>query len=183
MAKTKKTQKEVLGFGDGFVTIFKGETYPLKDWFKEHGAKYTKMWGWSFGTHAALPDELPPGVTPLRLDWETVGNEDGSLKPDSVIQAAIDDMVYDESPSEYQGEIGDKIEMELCVKKTVQFDGYYGTSTMHIMEDEDENVYVWTTATKTLPEGWYKVKGTIKDHKTYKHVKQTVLTRCKAEPL
>lgn len=176
----KKTQKEALGFDNGYITIFKGDTYPLKDWFKENGAKYTKMWGWSFAGSAAMPDELPLSVTPIRLDWDIVGEENGQLKPDAIVQAAVEDLLYDDTPSEYVGEIGDKVEFPMIVKQAIQLNGYYGPSTMHIFEDEDENVFVWVTTTKTLPENtWYIVKGTVKDHRTYKHTKQTVLTRCK----
>lgn len=182
--KVKQTEKEALGFGDGYITIFKGDTYALKDWFKEQGAKYTKFWGWSFGTFAAMPEDIPAGVDPIRLDWEVVGNEDGSLKGESQVKAAVEDLIYDESNSEYVGEIGEKIELDLYIQKAIQFDGYYGTSTMHIMEDDSENIFVWTTTAKVLQDGcWYHVKGTIKDHKTYRHVKQTILTRCRVEQL
>ena len=50
---------------------------------------------------------------------------------------------------------------------------------MHIMEDADQNVYVSTTAAKSWSEGTvHQIRGTVKDHKTYKNTKQTVLTRC-----
>ena len=131
-----------------------------------------------------MPEELPAGVEPIRLDWEVVGNENGSLKSEGQVKAAVEDLIYDESKSEYVGEIGEKIELDLYIQKAIQFDGYYGTSTMHIMEDEDENIFVWTTTSKVLQDGsWYHVKGKIKDHKTYRHVKQTILTRCKVELL
>lgn len=182
MAKQKKTQKEALGFAkDGYITIFKGNTYEVKDWFKENGAKYTKMWGWSFGEFAAMPSELPEGVESVQLSWEVVGNEDGSLKVDSEIQAAIENLIYDESPSEFQGEIGDKIEVDLFVRTVKEIDGYYGTSTLYQLEDEDGNVYIWiTTSTRiSLQSGnWYTIKGTVKNHKTYRNTKQTILTRC-----
>lgn len=179
-----KTQKEALGFGDGYITIFKGDTYPLKEWFKENGAKYTKFWGWSFGTFAEMPEDLPAGVEPIRLEWSLVGDDNGRLKSDSAIQEAIEEILYDESPSGYVGEIGEKIERDLRIKQTIQLEGYYGVSTMHIMEDEDENIFVWVTAARSLNEGeWYRIRGTIKDHRKYKHTKQTVLTRCKAEAL
>jgi len=180
-----KTQKEVLGFDqDGFITIFKGDTYPLKDWFKENGARYTKFWGWSFGSFAAMPSELPEGVTPLQLQWDAVGNEDGSLKVDSQVQAAVEELLCDDSVSTFIGNIGDKVEIELFIKKVIPLDGYYGVSMMHIMEDENENVFVWTTTARTLNVNtWYKVKGSIKDHRIYNHIKQTILTRCKAEEI
>ena len=48
--------------------------------------------------------------------------------------------------------------------------------------DEDKNVFVWTTASRTLQVGeQYTVKGTVKEHKMYKHTKQTILTRCRCQ--
>ena len=77
------------------------------------------------------------------------------------------------------GEVGERLELWLTIKKTVQMEGYYGYSTMHIMEDEDENIFVWTTNSKHLEEGAYvHMKGTVKDHKTYRNKAQTILTRC-----
>ena len=35
-----KTQKEVLGFDNGFITIFKGNTYEDKEYFKMNSARY-----------------------------------------------------------------------------------------------------------------------------------------------
>ena len=84
-----------------------------------------------------------------------------------------------ESVSEYVGEIGDREIFELTIQKAIGLDGMYGHSTMHIMEDTVGNVFVWNTASKTLEVGkTYKMKGTVKDHREYRGVKQTVLTRC-----
>jgi hypothetical protein len=61
----------------------------------------------------------------------------------------------------------------------MSFDGVYGRSTMHIMEDDEGNQLKWTTAAKTLVEGnVYHLRGTVKSHDVYKNAKQTVLTRC-----
>ncbi len=49
------------------------------------------------------------------------------------------------------------------------------------MEDAAGNVFVWITSSTRVrfDEGEsYWIRGTIKDHKVYKNVKQTVLTRC-----
>lgn len=173
-----KTQKEVLGFKNGFITIFKGDTYSCKDWFKENGARYTRFWGWGISSEMEVPAELPIGIEAIRLDWDLVGEGD-NLKSDSAVQEAIDAIMYEESTSQYVGEIGQRIEVELTVDKAIKLDSYYGPSTMHIMKDADENVYVWTTGAKSWEEGSVRtVRGTIKDHKMYKNVKQTVLTRC-----
>lgn len=173
-----KTQKEVLGFKNGFITIFKGDTYSCKEWFKENGARYTRFWGWGISSEMEVPAELPIGIEAIRLDWDLVGEGD-NLKNDSAVQEAIDAIMYEESTSQYVGEISQRIEVELTVDKAIKLDSYYGPSTMHIMKDADENVYVWTTGAKSWEEGSVRtIRGTIKDHKMYKNVKQTVLTRC-----
>lgn len=176
---TVKTEKDALRFSQcGYLTIFRGDTYSCKDWFKANGARYTKMWGWGFAGEA--PADLPEGVEPIRLDWEMVGNEDGSLKLDSEIKAAVDSLIYEPDGSEFVGAIGERLEVRVMVEKAIQLDGYYGPSTMHIMRGvEDDNVYVWSTASKSWAEGTCKtIRGTVKDHKTYRGTNQTVLTRC-----
>lgn len=176
-----KSQKDVLGFEKGFITIFKGNTYPYKDWFKENGAVFRRCWGWSFGSTQEVPIELPFGVEAVRLSWESVGADAENLKPDEMVEAAVQKALYGEKSSgEYIGNVGDRIEVYLTVKRAVALDGYYGRSTMHVMEDVDGNTYVWTTASRSWEEGSeHMVRGTIKDHKEYKGICQNVLTRCK----
>ena len=178
--KVYKTQKQVLGFDNGYITIFKGNTYEDKEYFKFNSARYHKIWGWYFISTEPLPDDIPDDVTPVRLDWSLVGNDDDTLKNDSEVIAAVESLIYDKDPSEYAGAVGDKIEVTVTVEKAIQLDGYYGPSTMHIFRDSDENCYVWTTAAKNWEVGSeHKITGTIKDLKTYRGVRQTVLTRCR----
>ena len=177
--KFYKSQKEVLGFKAGFITIFTGNTYEHKEWFKEIGCTYRKFWGWGLPGDIEVPSILPEGVTPVRLEWDMVGADDEVLKPDDQIRKIIDGLVYEPSSSQYQGNIGDRIVVEVTITKALHLNGYYGPSTMHIMNDADGNEYVWTTAAKSWTEGSVKtIRGTIKDHKEYKNTKQTVLTRC-----
>lgn len=176
-----KTQKVVLGFKEGYITIFKGDTFSVKEDLKAAGARYTKFWGWGIPGGEEVPEI--EGITPVRLDWDMVGKEDETLKSDTEVQTAVDALVCEPSNSEFQGEVGDRIRGILMkVVRSFQIDSYYGQSTVHDFEDEDGNVYTWITASKNLPEGGvYWVDGTIKDHKVYKNVKKTVLTRCKVE--
>lgn len=177
-----KTQKEVLGFENGYITIFKGNTYEDKEYFKTNAARYNKLWGWYFISTIDLPDDIPEDVEPIRLPWSLVGKEDGTLKTDREVTEAVETLVYDEDISEYQGEIGDKIEVFITVEKAIALDGYYGPSTMHIMRDDDGNCYVWTTAARSWEVGSeHLIAGTIKELKQYKGTKQTVLTRCRAK--
>ena len=176
--KPPVNRKEALGFKDGFITIFKGDTYSCKDWFKEHEAKYTRYWGWGFSGQA--PSELPEGVEPIRLEWNSVAFDEDNLKPVDKIKEVVDSLIYDESPSKFVGTVGQRIEVEVTVIKTIPIDGFYGTTILHNMIDEDGNVYVWFTSSRCWEEGTYhRIRGTVKEHKAYKGVNQTVLTRCK----
>ena len=175
-----KTQKEVLGFEKGFITIFKGNTYEDKEYFKLNSARYSRLWGWYFISTDPIPDDLPDDVEPVRLDWELVGGDDGNLKTEREVTAAVEGLLYEPDISEYQGEVGDKIEVFVTVEKAIALDGYYGPSTMHIMRDDDGNCYVWTTTAKSWEAGSeHLIAGTIKELKQYKGTKQTVLTRCR----
>lgn len=177
-----KPQKEVLGFNKGYITIFKGNNISEeREYFRNNSARYAKWWGWYFVSTEELPDDIPDDVTPIKLNWELVGNEDGSLKSSEEVRAAVENLIYDADESEYQGEIGDKIEIIVTIEKSILLDGYYGPSTLYSMKDENKNVYIWITASiKTrLKEGCsYKIKGIIKEHKQYRAQKQTILTRC-----
>lgn len=180
-SKPKKTQKEVLGFEKGYITIFKGNTYEEKEYFRENEARYARFWGWYIMSTQELPSDLPDDVEPVRLDWSLVGNEDGSLKEEKEVVAAVDALIYEPNDSEYQGEIGDKLDLILTVEQAIGLEGAYGHSTMHIMYDYFGNCFVWTTAAKCWAVGSeHHIVGTVKDHKIYKNTQQTVLTRCRS---
>ena len=174
-----KPQKDVLGFTNGYITIFKGDTYAEIDWFRTSIARYARWWGWYIISTEELPEDLPDSVTPVRLPWELVGDDNGKLKPESDVQKAVEALIYEEGTSEYVGSINERLEITVTVTRAIELENDYGHSTMHIMEDECGNQYVWTTASKNWAEGSVKtIRGTVKDHRTYKNVKQTVLTRC-----
>lgn len=175
------TQKEALGFQKGYITIFKGDTYGNLEWFKKSIARYCKFWGWYIVSTEEIPADLPQSVTPITLNWDTVGDETGALKSESAVKSAVESLIYSEndSTSEWVGTIGERLELNVTITAAIELDGAYGASTLHTMEDECGNVYVWTTSAKHWEVGSVKhIKGTLKDHKTYHCVKQNVLTRC-----
>lgn len=174
-----KSQKQILGFENGYVTIFKGDTYANLDWFKRSIARYCKWWGWYIVSTEAVPFDLPCGLEPIELKWEWVGEEDGLLKSEHLVKQAVDKLLYDEGHSEYQGNVGDRLDLVVTVVKTFKGENYWGNYTIHTFEDSLGNQYVWSTSSKSWEEGTARhIKGTVKEHKTYKNVKQTVLTRC-----
>lgn len=174
-----KPQKEVLGFTKGYITIFKGDTYAEIDWFRASIARYARWWGWYIISTDEIPEDLPEGIEPVQLPWELVGQENGNLKPEHLVKEAVESIIYDESDSEYQGALGERLDLYLTVERTIELDGNYGRSTMHLMRDDCGNLYVWTTASKSWAVGSeHHIRGTVKDHRTYRNEKQTVLTRC-----
>ena len=174
-----KPQKEVLGFTKGYITIFKGDTYAEIDWFRTSIARYARWWGWYIISTEEIPADLPAGLEAVRLPWELVGDDSGKLLSETAVQKAVESLIYEEGTSEFVGSINERLEIQITVVRAIELDNDYGHSTMHIMEDDCGNQYVWTTASKTWAEGSVKtIRGTVKDHRTYKNVKQTVLTRC-----
>ena len=174
-----KSQKEVLGFIKGYITIFKGDTYAEIDWFRASIARYARWWGWYIISTEEVPVDLPEGIEPIQLPWELVGQEDGKLKPEHLVKEAVEALIYEAGTSEFVGEIGERIELTLTVIRAIKIENDYGHSIIHIMEDDCGNVYVWITAAKNWPEGSVKtVRSTVKDHQIYKNTKHTVLTRC-----
>ena len=176
-AKPMKTQKEVLGFDKGYITIFKGDTYPNLEWYQMSAARYTRWWGWYFISTESIPADVPN--EPIQLPWDAVGNEDGSLKNEDMVKIAVEALLYDTSDSMFQGSIGERIEVAITVQRVLPLESNYGTTNMIIMTDDFGNEYVWTTAAKCWPVGESKlIRGTVKDHRLYKNRCQTVLTRC-----
>lgn len=176
-----RTQKSVMGFDEGFITIFKGDTYAHKEEFKNAGARYTRMWGW--GLPGGLPIPEIEGVTPIRLDWEKVCKDEEHLKTETQIQEIVEPLLYDTFESDYVGTVGERLRgIFVTVVSSFQIDSFYGTSTVHDFVDEEGHYYSWITSAKTLPEGttcW--LDGTVKDHKLYKGVRKTILTRCRIQ--
>ena len=173
--------KEVLGFSKGYIYLVKGDTYNFKDWLRESEAVYRTFWGWAFPSDVELP-QLPAGLSVVKLLWEKVAYVDeDELRTQSAIDEAVAEIMYEPSPSKWQGEVGERIDRTLTVIKVTPLeDGYYGPSTFFLFRDEYENEYCWTTGSKSLDLGaTYEVRGTIKQLSIYKGKKQTILTRCR----
>ena len=179
---TPKTQKEALGFQNGFITIFKGDTFAAIEWFRASICKYNKIFGWYVPSTEDIPTDIPLGLEPIRIDWECVAAADGvSIKSETQAKEYAQQFLIEPSNSKFLGTVGEKLEVTVTIKRGIEMYGRYGRSVMHIMEDADGNVLVWTTSARTLIEGdTYKVKGGVKAHNTYKNIDQTVLTRCTA---
>lgn len=179
--KRTRTYKEVLGFKEGYITIFKGETYGNLDWFREAPqCRYSTLWGWYVSSEEELPANVPEDVEPLRLSADLIFVDDNQIKTETEIKKAVDSVIYTETVGDFVGEVGDKVEAYLTVIAAIPLDGYYGQSMMHKMVDDLGNIYIWTTSSKSLTVGnTYNLAGKIKELKTYKGENENILTRCR----
>lgn len=173
-----KTHKEALGFDKGYITIFKGDIETYHSWFLASNARYATFWGWYVVSTEEVP-QLPAGIESVQLKWEDVGLENGNLKTESTIKAFIESLQYAATPSRFQGQVGDRLDITITVIKHFNLENNFGHTNMMIMKDDQENEYVWVTASQSWLPGTRKtIRGTVKAHNTYKNSQQTVLTRC-----
>lgn len=181
VAGAQKSLKEVLGFAKGYITIFAGETYAALEWFRYSPARFHKLFGWYFTSTEELPQDVPSCIEPKQLLWAKVAKDGNTLLPDAAVLAAVNELIYPPSTSQFIGEVGERIEHVLTVKRAIPIEGNYAPSTMHVMIDEEGNEFVWVTSARTLEQGMiYNVRGTVKAHKVYQNTRQTYLTRCTA---
>lgn len=179
--KKIRPTKDVLGFQQGYINLVKGNTEAFTDWLRESAAVYRTFWGWAFESGVEVP-KLPEGLSVVELPWDKVADvEKDELLSKSEIDKVLAELLYDPGSSEWQGEIGERIDRTLTVIKAITLEGgYYGPSTFYLFLDEIGNEYCWTTAAKKLEVGkTYNIRGTIKELQVYKGKKQTVLTRCR----
>ena len=157
-----------------------GDTYSIKDELKALGCKFKPSVGW-YADHAlegyetqrmVAADVLEEGVF---INWKDKSEVEALWIERQRASA--------ESTSEWQGEIGSRIERVLHIDRVFESEWSVTswktkTSYMYLMTDEDGNKYKWSTSC------WYNegddvhFRATVKDHTEYKGIKQTVLTRC-----
>jgi len=82
---------------------------------------------------------------------------------------------------EHIGEVGKKVTLTLTVKHLVVLDGLYGTTYLHICEDENQNVVIYKGNASGFPDKGETatIVATIKEHGVRNGVKQTVIQRPK----
>lgn len=174
-----RPMKDVLGFKNGYITIFKGNIDAVEDWFKaEKVCKFHTIWGWYISSEDEMPT-LPAEVSAVQLPWESVSNPDGSFKPTSAIIKAIEALIYEPSTSKHFGAVGERLDLIVEVIRVIPLEDHFGKKTFHLFRTSDGNIASWTTAARTLDlNKQYKLRATISAHEIYKGEPQTRLTRC-----
>lgn len=181
-SKYYKTQKIVLGFKEGYITLLYNPSHIEDFYFKSIGASKTKFWDWYIKSDKPMP-ELPPEVIPIKLYWADVGNENETLKPDNEVYAATRRALKGvASANEEQVlDVGDAITVSVSVVKVIDGENSFGSSYFHVMKDEGGNTYTWRTNARRLIEGHnYRLSGKIKGFENYEGEIQTQIYYCKA---
>ena len=186
--KSKENQEELLAKWGYDVEnpliwlIGGGSTYEIKDQLKEMGCRFNPAFGW-YCNHSI---DVPEGYKLVSINFYDVYvwyplSKRFELKDNAkeIAEAALATL-RPESHSEYLGEIKERLrDLRVTLTNVRSFDGFYGTSFIYTFEC-DENVLVWITSScKDIEIGdEVFLTGTVKEHKTYKGVKQTQLSRC-----
>ncbi len=186
--KSKENQEELLAKW-GYDTenpliwlIGGGSTYEIKDQLKEMGCKFNPAFGW----YCSHEFDVPEGYGLISINfydvyvWYPLSKRFDLKDNAKEIADAAKAKLEPESHSEYMGEIKERLrDLEVTLTAARSFEGFYGTSFIYTFE-YNENVLVWiTNSCKDLEVGDNVIlTGTVKDHKVYKNVKQTILSRC-----
>ena len=187
MASEKRTEWLITnGFNEeGNTIIYIGnDSYNRKDEFKAAGWKYHPLVGWHNGELNVDCEEK----TILTLNEKEIVefNMYGTGAWKAEIKVLIDkakEVNKEESRSEWIGLEKEKISNLLVTfKKKTSFQSRYGWSNIYTFEN-GENILVWFSSTNPdIEEGeTYKLTATVKEHKEYKGIKQTVVSRAKLE--
>lgn len=186
--RIKFSARNAFGFDKGYVTLFKGDADVINSWAHETSpcrVRYNTLFGWFCPSWLEFSD-LPDTITPIQLTWDSVKNPDDaeglSMVSDEEVKKIIHELLGDVNTSEYQGQIDEWLEKTVTIIKNIPVDNRYGSSHMHIMHDENENEYVWATASKDIAANTTCVmRMKVKDHKEYNGVKQTIVYYCKVK--
>jgi len=173
--------KDILGFADGYIWIFKGDLDRADYWFERTPeCRYHVDFGWYIVSTEAVPFDIPSCIESIQLPWEKVGNSDGTLLPKSIVEAAVNELRFGNIPSQFQGSINDRMDLVVYLRNIIELpETKYGTSRIYCLEDKDSNRYSWTTQIlKTWELGdEIRARATVKAHETVKGVRTTILTR------
>ena len=180
-ADKKAAWMERNGFNaEGATYIVTGDSYSIKEDLKAEGWKFDSVLLWHKADPAGYEDRVIKVYDNEVIEYSAWG--EGHLKTgakDYIMQkmlpAEIKDLIY-------IGEIGEKLKkLPVSLTKHNSFCGRYGLTNIYEFRDEEGNYLVWFTS-KILDfeiGDTVYLDGTIKEHKDYNGIPQTIVTRCK----
>jgi hypothetical protein len=183
------------GMDGGKLLIVAGtNTYDIKNDLKAAGARYYDGIGWFFNEQTAPKGYIantPAFLYPIAFDdlfqWNCFSKrayykENALDQLQADIKAVTNAKNAAESKSEFYGTIGERIRKERATYVSARyFENDWGGKFIYTFKIGD-NVFTWFTQS-TLADGIQpgdevELSGTVKEHKEYNGVNQTVLSRC-----
>jgi hypothetical protein len=80
----------------------------------------------------------------------------------------------------HMGNVGQREEFTLTIKRVMEHEGMYGTSYFHACVDENGNQFIYKGTSELGEVGaTIRVKATVKEHSAYNGVAQTIINRPK----
>lgn len=196
VADWNKNFKDWNGFDDfGNAFIFLGNTYDIKDEIKQLGGKWNPAVGAWFINHCVEGYALMPVHIDDVYGKDYAGKYNKHLENIDSIQSLkkeLEDYINNQARENakarglsYVGEIGRKELLSCRFIGVKQFDNYYGgyysgVTFKYFFEDIKGNTLIWSTGKdiEIEDDAIIHIKCTIKDHKEYRGIPQTLITRC-----
>ena len=173
--------KNVLGFKEGYIWIFRGDLENAAYWFeKTLACRFHVVFGWYIASTDEIPFDIPSCITAVQLPWEKVGNTDGTLLPKATIEAALNDLRNEGSTSQFQGAIGERLTLELYfLSCKAKFTNQFGPQYEYRFQDNTGNYYIWNSG---VGKEWavgdiVNCKASVKSHDVIHGHRTTNLTR------
>ena len=167
-----------------FVVI--GEnTYAIKDELKELGCKYKPEFGW-YCTHAV---DVPVYYSMVGIpfdqvcEWNPITRKISVKENAKEVADAAKKAVIPKSNSEYIGEVKQRLrDIKAVYTNCRTVEGFYGACLCYTFKVGD-NVLTWFCSGKGIDPDieigeTILLTGTVKDHKEYNGIKQTLINRC-----
>lgn len=180
-APTGPVVKNVLGFQEGYIWIFKGDLESAEYWFsKTPECRFHVTFGWYVASTDVIPFDIPSCIQSVQLPWEKIGNIDGTLLPKGTIETVLNDLRCESSTSQFVGAVGERLTLELYyLSNKIHTNNQFGPQYEYRFQDKEENIFIWTTGVaKTWEVGdLIKCKAGVKSHDTVHGHRITTLTR------
>lgn len=187
-AKNKAARLAEFGYNaeNPQVYLVVGEnSFDIREELKNNGFRFDRALGW----YNTKPEQVPAGFSLVSVpfdnlfDWNCYSRKISVKENAKKVADAAKNAAMPKSNSEYIGDIKERLRnLEVTFIKSRDIESYYGISTLYTFKS-GENILTWFSSGKGLPQDIavgdvIHITGTVKDHKVYNGVKQTILTRC-----
>lgn len=107
-------------------------------------------------------------------------DHDDRMKSHEEVKKIVANLLYEESHSQYQGEINAWLQKEVTVEEKKSDESRFGLKHTYTLNDAEGNTYIWQTGAKDYARGTtVLLKMKVKEHKEIENKKVTVVWYCK----